>query len=105
MAPKNAARIIPADDTFTSDYMVQTALKRGFVHAHDVAQEADDTTGMHYCCDAGYKTELNPGGFDKSIDHILLRGLESKVERYARCCPDYYFPLSDHSPLWIDTEI
>lgn len=91
-------------NTWPSGKAVQTALARGFVHAHDIAAEADETTGMHYCCDAGYDTVIEEGGFEKSIDHILLKDFDGKLLRYARYCPDYYFPLSDHSPLWIDIE-
>lgn len=98
--------IIAGDfNTWPSGKGVQTALARGFVHAHDVADEADDTTGMHECCDLGYKTELEEGTFANSIDHILLRDFEGKIESYCRCCPDYYFPVSDHSPLWIDLQL
>lgn len=98
------AVIVGDFNTWPSGAAVQTALERGFVHAHDVAAQADETTGMHYCCDAGYDTVIKEGGFEKSIDHILLRDMEGKVESYARCCPDYYFPVSDHLPLWIDAE-
>ena len=89
-------------NTTPSGRGVQTALERGFVHAHDVAEVADNTTGMHYCCDAGFATKLNEGDFSHSIDHILLRNFDGKVETYSRYCPDYYFPVSDHSALWVD---
>lgn len=64
---------------------------------------ADDTTGMHFCCDRGWAEQLNPGNFSRSIDHILVKDV--KVFRYERYNPDYFFPLTDHSPLWIDAEI
>ena len=83
---------------------VQTAIKSGFVHAHYVAEEADNTTGMHYCCDKGFATKLNEGDFSQSLDHILLRNFDGKVASFARYCPDYYFKLSDHSATWIDVE-
>lgn len=92
-------------NTFPSSRTISGVLEMGFVHAHHVAAEhADDTSGMHYCCPAGYNNVIEEGGFAKSIDHILLRG-DISVSRYERYCPDYYIPVSDHSPLWIDAEI
>jgi len=98
------AVIVGDFNTWPSGAGVQTALARGFAHAHDEAAEADETTGMHYCCDAGFDTVIQEGGFDHSIDHILVRGLDGNVLRYQRCFFDYCFRLSDHMPLWIDIE-
>jgi len=92
-------------NTWPIGLAVKTALSRGFVHGHDVADQADDTSGMHYCYGDGYRPELNEGGFAKSIDHILLRNVQGRVRSYARCLPDYYVPVSDHSPLWVDVEL
>jgi len=79
-------------------------LKHGFRHAHDVAEVAADTTGMHYCCDKGFDKQITEGGFARSIDHILVRDMVGKVESYTRYTAEYCFPLSDHMPLWIDAE-
>lgn len=92
-------------NTWPAGAAVQTALARDFVHAHDAATEhADETTGMHYCCQEGYDSMIEDGGFAKSIDHILIRG-NLPVHRYERYFAESYMPLSDHCPLWIDTEI
>ena len=92
-------------NTWPAGKAVQTALSRGFVHGHDVATEhADDTTGMHFCCDAGFDGHIKEGGFAHSIDHIMLRGVQGAVRRFERVLPDYYVPVSDHSPLWVDVE-
>ena len=41
-----------------------------------------------------------------AIDHILVTGAEDGfVRRFERFSPDYYFPLSDHSPAFVDVEI
>lgn len=88
-----------------SSRTVDSVLELGFAHAHHIATEhADDTSGMHHCGLDGYNNEIREGGFAKSIDHILVRG-DVSVSRYERYCPDYYMPVSDHSPLWIDAEI
>ena len=101
------AVIVGDFNTWPSGAAVQTALAHGFIHAHDAATgHADDTTGMHYCCDKGYSDAFTQGGFAHSIDHILVRGIrEGAIACYDRCCPDWYLPLSDHAPLWIDLQL
>ena len=86
---------------------VQHALNNGYVHAHDIAVEyADETMGYHYCFPAGFNTEYYDKPFPDAIDHILVIGAEDGfVRRFERFSPDYYFPLSDHSPAFADVEI
>ena len=85
---------------------VKTAFARGYRHAHDIATDyADERDGHHYCYPWGYKMYDNPGPFAKSIDHILVKGEpEGFVKRFDRYTPDYYMPLSDHFPVYIDVE-
>lgn len=85
---------------------LKAAFERGYLHAHDVAAEyADETMGMHYCYGDGFDTKPYPKTFADSIDHILIRGFEDGfVRRFERFSPDYYMPLSDHFPVWIDVE-
>lgn len=91
-------------NTWPGSRAVQRALQRGFVHAHDAAAEfADDSRGLHRCDGDGYDTQPAEGGFEKSLDHILVRGGESgSIRRFERYAPDWYMPLSDHFPVWID---
>jgi hypothetical protein len=86
---------------------VQHALANGYVHAHDIAVEfADETMGYHYCFPSGFKTEYYDKPFPDAIDHILVIGAEDGfVRRFERFSPDYYFPISDHSPAYVDLEI
>ena len=85
---------------------IQAALHRGFVHGHDMATEyRDETMGMHYCYPDRFDTTPYPFDFSESIDHILLRGAsENNVKRFERYAPDYYMPVSDHFPVWVDAE-
>ena len=85
---------------------IKAALEAGFVHAHDVAVEyADPTAGYHWCGNDGYEPMRNEP-FEKAIDHILVRGAdEGFVRRFERYTPDYYLPLSDHSPVFADVEL
>ena len=94
-------------NTWPAAKAIRAAKARGFAHAHDVATEfADETCGHHFCCDKGFDTQVSEGGFEKSLDHILVRGVkEGAVCRYERSYADYYMPLSDHFPLWIDMEL
>lgn len=86
---------------------VQHALQNGYVHAHDVAVEyADESMGYHHCFPDGFRTEYRTDPFPAAIDHILVTGAEEGfVRRFERFSPDYYYPLSDHSPAFIDVEI
>ena len=82
---------------------VQNALGRGYEHAHNIATVyADDDWGYHYCFGDGYKPYVK-APFEKAIDHILVKfAPQNFVERFERYTPDYYLPLSDHSPVFID---
>ena len=95
---------------FNTEYKteaVQTAIKRGYLHAYDIATDyKDETDGQHYCYGDGYDMNENPKTFYESIDHILIKDApESFVKRFERYAPDYYMPLSDHFPVWIDVEL
>ena len=66
----------------------------------------DETRGYHWCAPGGFKTEYDTAPFETAIDHILVRGEEEGfVRRFERFSPDYYLPLSDHSPAFVDVEI
>ena len=85
---------------------LQTAFSRGFLHTHDIAVEyKDETNGHHPCGNGGYQG-YDPKPFVNGIDHILVReGTEGMVRRFDRYYPDYYMPLSDHFPAFVDIEI
>jgi endonuclease/exonuclease/phosphatase family metal-dependent hydrolase len=82
---------------------VQSALKRGYLHAHDIATDfTDEDWGYHYCFGDGYKPYIEKS-FEYGIDHILVKYTPKNfVSRFERYTPDYYLPLSDHSPVFID---
>lgn len=86
---------------------MQYVRSHGFRHAHDIASEyAEEAVGYHYCFDDGYKTEYYDEPFESAIDHIYVMGeKEGAVKCFERYSPDYYFPISDHSPAYIDFEI
>lgn len=86
---------------------VQHAMARGFRHAHDIATEyAEEAVGYHYCFGDGYEKYYYDRPFQTAIDHILLIGEgEGSVKRFERYSPEYYFPISDHSPAYIDIEM
>lgn len=83
--------------------VIQNALKRGYAHAHNIAVEyADQDWGYHYCFGDGYKPYVE-APFEKAIDHILIKFARADfVRRFERYTPDYYLPLSDHSPVFAD---
>ena len=83
--------------------VIQNALAREFEHAHNIATEfADEDWGYHYCFGDGYKP-YEPASFEKAIDHILVKYAPAGfVRRFERYTPEYYLPLSDHSPVFAD---
>ena len=85
---------------------VQFLLKNGYRHAHDIATEyAEENVGYHDCFPWGYTTKYYDHPFEKAIDHIFIIGEhDGAVKRFERYSPEYYFPISDHSPAFIDVE-
>lgn len=86
---------------------VQSAFAKGFRHAHDIATDyAEEAVGYHYCFPDGFKTAYSDRPFKTAIDHILVIGeKEGSVKRFERYSPDYYYPISDHSPAFVDVEL
>ena len=106
MAKYNCPAILVGDmNGAYSSLAIQYALKNGMHHAHDVATEyADETRGYHCCNYNKFGDCYYEGGFAMAIDHILVsEGVE--VTRFDRYSPEYYLPLSDHSPVFIDLTV
>ena len=84
---------------------IDAIFQKGYRHGHDIATEyADDTNGYHYCYGDGYRG-YEPEAFERGIDHILFKGeREGAVSRFDRYYPEYYMPLSDHFPAFVDVE-
>lgn len=92
-------------NTWPVSLALNNARERGFLHAHDIATDhAEEISGMHKCDQSGYDTQPHEGGFARSIDHILVKGALT-VRRFERFHPDYYMPLSDHFPTYVDVEL
>ena len=85
---------------------VNAVFARGYRHAHDIAKDfADEREGHHFCTPSGYNMYESPKPFKKGIDHIFVKGEpEGSVKRFERYTPEYYMPLSDHFPAFIDLE-
>ena len=84
---------------------LQSAFNRGWLHTHDLATKKDETMGMHYCYADGFTTTPYEKGFEDSIDHILIKNKgETIINSFSRYWSDYYMPLSDHFPVYIDVE-
>ena len=85
---------------------IKTAIENGFLPARDLATDfADNSMGYHYCYPDRYETVYNPAPFEYAIDHVMVKKVEeNSVKNFVRYSPDYYFPLSDHSPAYVDIE-
>ena len=104
----NCPAIIVGD--FNTDYnskAVKHLFDNGFSHAHDIATDfSDDSIGYHYCYGSGYKNFYYDKPFECAIDHIFVIGEKAgAVKRFERYSPEYYLPISDHSPAFIDFEV
>ena len=86
---------------------MQYVRSKGFRHAHDIAVEfAEEAVGYHYCFADGYEKTYYDRPFETAIDHIYVIGeKENAVKRFERYSPEYYFPISDHSPAYMDIEM
>lgn len=88
-----------------SSIALTSAFNRGWLHTHDLASEKDETMGMHYCYADGFTTTPYDKDFSDSIDHILIKNQgDMVINSFNRYSPDYYMPLSDHFPVYIDVE-
>lgn len=82
---------------------IDAARAAGFVHANDLAEWAYPWHGYHRCGGAGYEPYV-PEPFENAIDHMLIRG-KLRVTRFDRFIADWYLPLSDHFPAYVDAEL
>lgn len=101
----NCPAVVVGDlNTGYDSLALKTLFARGFRHAHDVATEyVDETVGYHNCFYWGYEEYYWDKPFKTAIDHILVKGLEEgAVKRFERYSPEYYLPISDHSPVFTD---
>ena len=94
---------------FNADYnskAVTSALNNGFKHAHDIATYfADESMGYHWCYANRYDTFYYDKPFSCAIDHIIVYNSDKvTVKNFARYSPDYYYPISDHSIVFVDIE-
>ena len=94
-------------NTKRSSTAIKTAIEREYIHAYDLATEhRDERDGYHYCFPDGFDRYEAPKSADHAIDHALVAGAPNGfVRTFERFTPDYYMPLSDHFPLYIDVEL
>ena len=85
---------------------IQNAYARGFKDARTMAAEyADEGHGYHRC-DAETYGPYYPAEPEKAIDHILVKNApDGFVRRFDRLKDEYYMPLSDHLPVYIDVAL
>ncbi len=103
----NCPAVLVGDMNSTiSSQAIKRAYDEGFSHGHDIAVEyADNTIGHHQCGNWGY-SPYSDATYESAIDHVLIRGAaDGFVRRFDRYQPEYYLPLSDHAPMFIDVEI
>lgn len=90
----------------TESLCMKTAVARGWTEAHDLAEiERSEIKGHHFCGPEGYRRDP-PGMYKDALDHIIVRnGSEIRILRYLRMTEEWFDPISDHYPLYIEAEI
>ncbi|MBP5270274.1 MAG: endonuclease/exonuclease/phosphatase family protein [Clostridia bacterium] len=78
----------------------------GWQETHDLALgDRDETRGHHFCCKDGYGRKDDGGVFAKAIDHIVIKNQgDAVINHFRRIDPEWFDPLSDHYPLYIDID-
>ena len=78
----------------------------GWVEARDLSTgEKDATKGHHYCFADGFRRDPL-GRYEDAIDHIIVRGdTQAKILHYKRLNDEWFDCISDHYPLYIETEL
>lgn len=84
---------------------LKSAFLKGWSHARDVATDyKDEGHGMHKCDWESFEPYV-PRSYEYAIDHILLKNAPSGfVKSFVRYNEEYYMPLSDHLPVYIDVD-
>ena len=106
-AEYNCPVILVGDmNAYLNSRAIKSAIDRGYDHAYDLASEyRDEGHGYHHCGDSGYGPYV-PAERNKSLDHILIKNApDGFVRRFDRFKEEYYMPLSDHLPVYIDVEL
>ena len=82
---------------------LKTAFDLGWSETHDIATgDRNENRGHHPCGTKGWKRDTG-GTFEQAIDHILIKNAgDAEVKYFRRLTPEYFDPLSDHYPLYID---
>lgn len=85
---------------------LEKALAEGWVEVHDICRgDCDETRGHHPCGPGGY-SRGDAGSFDRAIDHILLKNApDAVVNSFRRLTDEWFDPISDHYPLYIDIDL
>jgi endonuclease/exonuclease/phosphatase family metal-dependent hydrolase len=105
-AKYNCPVILVGDmNAYLNSRAIKSAIERGYDHAYDLASEyRDEGHGYHYCYDSGYGPYV-PAERNNSLDHILVKGApDGFVRRFDRFKEEYYMPLSDHLPVYVDVD-
>jgi endonuclease/exonuclease/phosphatase family metal-dependent hydrolase len=91
---------------YTSKAIV-SLLADDYKHARYLAVDfADASMGYHYCYPDRFETKYNDGPFEKALDYIFAKNIkDGAIKVFKRYSPDYYFPISDHSPAFVDVEL
>jgi len=95
-------------NTQTTSDAFAVLINGGFLNCQKISTvSTDDKRGYHSCSPSGYTTTLSAGTYTANgIDHMLVRNLgSSEVMTFGHILPEFYYPLSDHFPVYVDAII
>lgn len=91
-------------NTNTTSTAYKELLNGSFEDCHDIAAVKTNSRGHHKCSAEGYSTEMYSGNYtSNAIDHLLIKNKgDFRMLSFYQCILDFYWPLSDHMPAFID---
>lgn len=107
MAKYSCPGVIMGDfNASVNSLCLEAAFSDGWTEVHDIAEgKRDETRGHHPCGPSGY-SRGDAGEFRNAIDHIIVKGLgEAKVRDFCRLTDEWFDPVSDHYPLYVDIDL
>lgn len=102
----NCPMFIQGDLNMNISAAAYSVLTKGdFKDCYNLAAVKDNTHGHHECGPSGYSTELYSGGYEKAIDHSLVKNAgDWKIICFRQPVANFFWNLSDHIPIYVDVK-
>ncbi len=105
MAKYGCPGVIMGDFNASLDSLcLEAVFENGWQEVHDLATgDKSETRGHHWCGNDGFGRRDDGGKFSQAIDHIVVKNLgDAEITYFRRLEPEWFDPISDHYPLYIE---